>query len=89
MVAQIDPQALRILEWLLSQFSDHSLMVLLVDQTRDDWNGVPPRWLDDLYRQQLHSRRQVRNRFGFFLEEHSLAQFQFIMQDHGPSALGR
>ena len=84
MVAQIDPQALRMLEWLRSHISDHSFMVLLVDQTRDDWNGVLPRWFDDLYRQHLHSR-QVRNRFGFFLQE----QLQFIMWDHGPSALGR
>ena len=88
MVAQIDPQALRMLEWLRSHISDHSFMVLLVDQTRDDWNGVLPRWFDDLYRQHLHSR-QVRNRFGFFLQESSMAQLQFIMRDHGPSALGR
>ena len=74
MVAQINGQALRLLQWLLCHISDHSLMVLLVDQTRD-WNGVPPGgWLDDLYRQ-----HQVRNRFGYILQQ-SMAQFRFIEQ---------
>ena len=57
-------------------------MVLLVDQTTKDWDGAPPGWLLDLYWQQRNlDLSQVRNRFGLFLQEHSMAQFQFIMRD--------
>ena len=64
-------------------------MVLLLDQTTSDWDGELPGWLLDLYWQQRNLElSQVRNRFGFFLRENTMAQFyrQFT-RDHGPSDL--
>ena len=91
MVNPMDPNLYPYLQWLFSHSTDHSLMVLLVDQTTKDWDGAPPGWLLDLYWQQRNLElSRVRNRFGFFfLGEHTImAQFyrQFT-RDHRPSDL--
>mgnify|MGYP006917956163 CR=1 FL=1 len=77
MVNSIDHNLHRYLEWLFIHSTDHSLMVLLVDQTTSDWDGEPPGWLLDLYWQQrnLELSQVIRNRFGFFLRENTMAQF--------------
>ena len=82
MVNAIDHNLHRYLEWLFSHSTDHSLMVLLVDQTTSDWDRALLGWLLDLYWQIRNLEfSRVRNRFGFFLQEHSMAQLQFIMRD--------
>ena len=64
-------------------------MVLLVDQTTSDWDGEPPGWLLDLYWQQRNLElSRLRNRFGFFLRENSMAQLsRHFTRDHRPSDL--
>ena len=85
MVTSIDHNLHRYLEWLFSHSTDHSLMVLLVDQTTSDWDGARPGWLLDLYWQQRNLElSRVRNRYGFFLHG-SLRQF--TLDHHRPSDL--
>ena len=85
MVNQMDQNLYPYLQWLFSHSTDHSLMVLLVDQTTSDWDGAPPGWLLDLYWQQRNLElSRVRNRYGFFLHG-SLRQF--TLDHHRPSDL--
>ena len=85
MVNPMDPNLYPYLQWLFSHSTDHSLMVLLVDQTTSDWDGARPGWLLGLYWQQRNLElSRVRNRFGFFLHG-SLRQF--TLDHHRPSDL--
>ena len=85
MVNQMDQNLYPYLQWLFSHSTDHSLMVLLVDQTTRDWDGAPPGWLVDFLLQIRNLEFfRVRNRFGF----PSVAELsRYFTRDHRPSDL--